>query len=90
MRVRVLFFGMVKELAGKSEDELNLQNGASVRDVLQHYEAQFPQLKKLHSSLALAVNQQYASPGTVLNPDDEIAILPPVSGGVPDLEERIR
>lgn len=88
MRVRVLFFGMVKELAGKSEDELNLQNGASVRDVLQHYEAQLPQLKKLQSSLALAVNQQYASPGTVLNPDDEIAILPPVSGGASDLESQ--
>src|SRR5579862_2365205 len=86
MRVRVLFFGMVKELAGRSEDELNLQNGASVRDVLQHYEAQLPQLKKFRSSLALAVNQQYANPDTVLNPDDEVAILPPVSGGTPDFE----
>ena len=81
MRVRVLFFGMVKELAGKSEDEVNLRDGASVRDVLQHYEERLPQLKGLRSSLALAVNQQYASPDTVLKPDDEIAILPPVSGG---------
>jgi molybdopterin synthase catalytic subunit len=88
MRVRVLFFGMVRELAGKSEDELDLQNGASVRDVLQYYETQLPQLKQLHSSLALAVNQQYASPGTVLNPGDEIAILPPVSGGASDLESQ--
>ena len=45
MRVRVLFFGMVKELAGKSEDEVNLRDGASVRDVLQHYEDRLPQLK---------------------------------------------
>ncbi|MGC2475787.1 MAG: molybdopterin converting factor subunit 1 [Candidatus Sulfotelmatobacter sp.] len=81
MRVRVLFFGMVKELAGKSEDEVNLRDGASVRDVLQHYEDRLPQLKGLRSSLALAVNQQYASPDTVLKPDDEIAVLPPVSGG---------
>ncbi|MGC2448629.1 MAG: molybdopterin converting factor subunit 1 [Candidatus Sulfotelmatobacter sp.] len=81
MRVRVLFFGMVKELAGKSEDEVNLRDGALVRDVLQHYEGRFPQLVGLRSSLALAVNQQYASPDTVLKPDDEIAVLPPVSGG---------
>ena len=79
--MRVLFFGMVKELAGKSEDEVNLRDGASVRDVLQHYEDRLPQLKGLRSSLALAVNQQYASPDTVLKPDDEIAVLPPVSGG---------
>lgn len=84
MRVRVLFFGMMKELAGKSQDELNLQNGALVRDVLQHFEAQLPQLREFRSSLAVAVNEQYASPDTVLKPDDEIAILPPVSGGADD------
>lgn len=82
--MRVLFFGMMKELAGKSQDELNLQNGALVRDVLQHFEAQLPQLREFRSSLAVAVNEQYASPDTVLKPDDEIAILPPVSGGADD------
>lgn len=88
MRVRVLFFGMVKELAGKSRDEIHLRDGALLRDLLQHYESQLPQLTKLRSSLALAVNQQYASPDTVLKPDDEIAVLPPVSGGVPDVEKQ--
>jgi len=81
MRVRVLFFGMVKEMAGKSQEELNLPDGALIRDVLQHYEDRLPQLKGLRSSLAVAVNQQYASPDAVLKPDDEIAVLPPVSGG---------
>jgi len=79
--VRVLFFGMVKEMAGKSQEELNLPDGALIRDVLQHYEDRLPQLKGLRSSLAVAVNQQYASPDAVLKPDDEIAVLPPVSGG---------
>lgn len=79
--MRVLFFGMVKEMAGKSQEELNLPDGALIRDVLQHYEDRLPQLKGLRSSLAVAVNQQYASPDAVLKPDDEIAVLPPVSGG---------
>jgi molybdopterin synthase catalytic subunit len=52
-----------------------------VRDVLAHYESQFPRLKESMASLAVAVNQQYAGVETVLNPGDEVALLPPVSGG---------
>jgi MoaE-MoaD fusion protein len=81
MRVRVLFFGMLKDLTGMASEALELPAGASVRDVLAHYEAQYPRLKQVSSSLALAVNQQYASPETKLKPDDELALLPPVSGG---------
>jgi len=84
MRVRVLFFGVLKELAGKSADDIDLRDGASVRDVLLHYESRIPQLKASLSSVALAVNQQYASPDEQLQPDDEIAMLPPVSGGACD------
>jgi MoaE-MoaD fusion protein len=84
MRVRVLFFGILKEMVGKSVDLIDLADGASVRDVLAIYESQSPRLKESLPSLALAVNQQYAGPDTKLNPDDEIALLPPVSGGAPE------
>jgi MoaE-MoaD fusion protein len=84
MRVRVLFFGVLKDLAGKSGDSIDLADGASVRDVLAQYEAQIPRLKAMLPSLALAVNQQYAEPDTTLKADDEVALLPPVSGGAPD------
>jgi MoaE-MoaD fusion protein len=82
MRIRVLFFGMLKELAGKPVDEVEVCDSASVRELLQHYESQIPQLKNLLPSIALAVNQQYASPDTALHANDEVALLPPVSGGV--------
>jgi molybdopterin synthase catalytic subunit len=72
---------MLKELAGKSQDQVEVRDGASVRDVLLHYESRIPQLKAALPSVALAVNQQYAGPETRLNADDEIALLPPVSGG---------
>jgi molybdopterin converting factor subunit 1 len=84
MRVRVLFFGVLKDLSGKSSDSLELPDGASVRDVLAQYEAQIPQLRESLPSLALAVNQQYAGADTKLKADDEVALLPPVSGGAPD------
>lgn len=87
MRVRILFFGMLKELAGRASDTIEVGEGASVADVLRHYEAKIPRLKDALSSLALAVNQQYAGPDTKLKTDDEIALLPPVSGGA---GERLR
>jgi molybdopterin synthase catalytic subunit/molybdopterin converting factor small subunit len=74
---------MLKDIAGKSADWLDLPDGASLRDVLTHYASTVPRLRESLPSLALAVNQQYAGPETKLKPDDEVALLPPVSGGAP-------
>jgi len=87
MRVRVLFFGILKDLAGKSSDWLDLPEGGSVRDVLATYESQIPRLRESLASLALAVNQQYSGPDTKLKSGDEVALLPPVSGGAPESGE---
>jgi molybdopterin converting factor subunit 1 len=84
MRVRVLFFGLLKDWAGKASDEIELEDSASVRDLLASFEAQIPRLKESLGSLAVAVNQQYAGPDTKLKAGDEVALLPPVSGGAPD------
>ena len=72
---------MLKEIVGKAADGIELPAGAQVRDVLAHYEAANPKLKAALPSVALAVNQQYAGPETKLSADDEVALLPPVSGG---------
>ena len=82
MQVRVLLFGMLKDLAGRASDSLNLPENATLADVLNHYEPSIP--RNLMSSLAMSVNREYAAPDTRLNPGDEIALLPPVSGGSPD------
>ncbi|MGA2019725.1 MAG: molybdenum cofactor biosynthesis protein MoaE [Candidatus Sulfotelmatobacter sp.] len=81
MHVRVLFFGVLKDLAGKSGDTLELPEGATTGDVLARLESQIPSLKKALGSIAVAVNQQYAGADTKLKSDDEVALLPPVSGG---------
>jgi len=88
MRVRVLFFGILKDLAGKPSEVIELRDGASIGDVLVYYDAQIPRLRESLSSSALALNQEYASPEAKLKNDDEIAFLPPVSGGAPERTHR--
>jgi molybdopterin converting factor small subunit len=83
MRVQVLFFGVLKDIAERASEWLELPEGATVADLLCHYESQMPKLQALLPSIALSVNQHYAGPGTVLGHNDEVALLPPVSGGAP-------
>ena len=80
MQVRVLFFGVLKDLAGKASDSISLPENATLGDVLSHYEEVIPRLTA--ASLAMSVNQEYAGPATKLRPGDEVALLPPVSGGL--------
>jgi len=81
MRVRVLFFGMLKDLAGRSGDVVELPDKAVVRDLLDHYSTEVPRMREALASIAVAVNQEYVGPGVVLKSDDEVGLLPPVSGG---------
>ena len=81
MRVQVLFFGMLKDIVGRASESLELRDPATVADVLDHYGQRVPELRKLFASVALSVNQDYAGPETVLGPNDEVGLLPPVSGG---------
>jgi molybdopterin converting factor subunit 1 len=80
MQVRVLFFGILKDIAGKASDEVSLPEGATVRDLLSHY-AQDAKLKGILGSIAVALNQEYAAPTAGLRDRDEVGLLPPVSGG---------
>lgn len=80
MRVRVLFFGMLKDLMGLRTDWLELPAGATVADVLARY-SQVPRLAEFLPSVAISVNREYARPSVLLQDEDEVALLPPVSGG---------
>ena len=84
MHIRVLFFGMLKDLANRSSDTLELPEHSTLSDVLGHYEEFIPGLRELAGSIAISVNQEYASPDYPLNANDEVALLPPVSGGAPE------
>jgi MoaE-MoaD fusion protein len=76
VRVRVRLFAQLRERAGASEVELELPEGARVRDAL-------AAVRELAAGLpvVMAVNREYASEDAALAPGDELALVPPVSGG---------
>ena len=79
MEVKVRLFAHYREIAKSSEITLDLPSGSSVNDVKRAVEARFPGLD-LGGGMA-AVNEELASPDTPLSDGDEVAFLPPVSGG---------
>jgi molybdopterin converting factor subunit 1 len=81
MRVRVLFFGQLREITGLNQDETDLSEGARVEDLFNRYGAQFPKLLEFRASVAASINQEYAPWPAPLSQGDEVAFLPPVSGG---------
>jgi molybdopterin synthase catalytic subunit len=84
MQVNVLFFGVLKDLAGMAGERLDLPEGAEVEDLLTHYEKRLPQLRQWRGVMALSVNHEYAGTDARLHAGDEVALLPPVSGGASD------
>lgn len=83
MRVRILVFGVLKDLLSESAATLELPDGACVRNLLDHYRQLFAGHDELWGVLAVAVNREYVAAGYPLRDGDEVALLPPVSGGAP-------
>jgi molybdopterin synthase catalytic subunit len=81
MRARVLFFGMLKEIVGRAAEDAEFPPGADLRAVFDCYAARFPKLHQLAASIVVARNQEFAALSTALADGDEVAFLPPVSGG---------
>jgi molybdopterin synthase catalytic subunit len=81
MHVRVLFFGMLKELAGGPSDEADFPPGADLRSVFESYASRYPRMRELAGSIVIARNREFAEISTLLAEGDEVAFLPPVSGG---------
>ncbi len=81
MRVQVLFFGVLREITKTSSEALELPAGATLGSVFERYAADFPELERRRKSIMFARNQEFGTPETLLKDGDEVAFLPPVSGG---------
>jgi molybdopterin converting factor subunit 1 len=81
MRVKVLFFGMLKDIVGSAEEQLNVSEGAQLETIFDHYAGRFPRLREMASSIVLARNHEFSPASTSVREGDEVAFLPPVSGG---------
>jgi MoaE-MoaD fusion protein len=82
VRVKVLFFGQLKDIVGRPEDILELPGDARLSGVFEHYRARYPRIGELASSIVMARNQQFSPLTAAVEDGDEIAFLPPVSGGL--------
>lgn len=80
--MEIFLFGITKDIVGKSTLDLSglEEKPTSVRDLIHYLNDSFPEFKRL-TSVAVAVNGEYASQEVHLHHEDEIAIIPPVSGG---------
>jgi molybdopterin synthase catalytic subunit/molybdopterin converting factor small subunit len=81
MRVKVLFFGMLKDIVGRPEDDLEVPEGALLQMVFGHYAEQFPRIRDMAGSIVLARNHEFSPLASTVQEGDEVAFLPPVSGG---------
>jgi len=90
MTVTVRLFAILRERAGRDSVEIELPEGATVDDAFERLAAA-PGLGELvgRMPLRMAVNREYASAGTTIAPGDELAVIPPISGGAPRTHARV-
>jgi molybdopterin converting factor subunit 1 len=84
MKVTTKFFAAIKDIVGTSEVDLDLPSGATAGDLFQSYCRQYPPLQRFANNTMISVNLEFVPPETRLSDGDEIAFIPPVSGGSRD------
>jgi molybdopterin converting factor small subunit len=80
MELTIQAFGIAKDILGDRKTSLSINDGATVADLLALLNQEYPAFQKL-TSLAVALNEEYAEKEAVLSPADTIVLVPPVSGG---------
>lgn len=81
MRVRLLYFAVLRDIVGANEAELEVPEGTRAADVWQKLRSEHDELAGYVQPPMTAVNESYASPDAVLRDGDELAFIPPVAGG---------
>lgn len=80
MQLKILAFGIAKDIIGGPEIDLSVESGTTVTELKKALERQFPHFGQL-SSLAIAINNEYGEADQIIQENDEVVLIPPVSGG---------
>ena len=81
MKVRLLFFAVLRDIAGTDARELSLADGTTAGDVWESLRTSYPKLMGYEQPPMIAINESYAAPDAALREGDELAFIPPVAGG---------
>lgn len=81
MKVRLLFFAVLRDIAGTDAQELTLSEGTRAQDVWQTLRQTYAKLADYTQPPMIAINESYAAPDAILREGDELAFIPPVAGG---------
>ena len=81
MRITVKLFAILRDRAGVAEFTLELPGGSATSVALESIATRYPTIRDLLPRAALAINREYVSRNAALHDDDELALIPPVSGG---------
>ena len=82
MQVRLLFFATLKDIAGSRELDVEIPAGTTIGDLWTRLEEKYPRMKDYRSIVLTALNEEYVDKTAMISDGDEIALFPPVSGGM--------
>ena len=83
MKVTVRYFAICRQMFNRDEEDIELPEGAILQDVLDQLKEEKPEISELFETMQMSVNWQYADHETKLSNNDEVALIPPVTGGSP-------
>ena len=83
MKVTVRYFAVCRQMFNRDEEDIELPEGAILQDVLDQLKEEKPEISELFETMQMSVNWQYADHETKLSNNDEVALIPPVTGGSP-------
>lgn len=81
MKVRLLFFAVLRDIAGADQRELALAEGSTALEVWESLRRTYAKLADYTQPPMIAINESYATPDAILRDGDELAFIPPVAGG---------